>query len=583
MDKIKTVKIKNPNGSVSEETYTIAVDARNVDMENGKELQETIGTINIDNDGDISNQLKNLKSNKINKIDIIDNLESNDKNKVLSANQGKEINDKLKKKPYYYNNVAEMKADKKLKAGDMAVTLGYYEINDDGSANYYISSNKPIVGYYETLNNGNYAILINGDNVKQFGCYGDNIHNDTANFMKAINNINGIVYVPYGTYLIDNIILNENSKLIGYNENKCVINCTENNNFITIKDKTVKNILIKNLTINGKDMTNIIYLNINETTSEPFYSELSNLRINKGNYGIYLGNRIIGINVNNIKMKENNYGIYLKQCTDSNFTFIDIQKSKVCGIYGTVYSSKFSNIKVWTSYGNGYEINAGSNLLSNCEAQEIVGHGFVFTQGSNLIANNLVSDRVGTNNDFTSPTDKSKYNFHITGITNLILSCECADFRSNEFGVSELGCIYLKNSAHVNINCIISPDNTSTPLTREGSTYNNNIIINNNQYLDQNYTINNENTPTSITKSYVMNDNNYKVSVDNRFRILKDNNAHITINNDLLSLGAYQNKLTFFSGTGVTKRTVSGQATDLDSTMALVNAIYTALHEYNLI
>ena len=374
-----------------------------------------------------------------------------------------------------FTNVNDLK-DADLQDGMKATTLGYYEINDGGNANYYITSTKPISDYYETLNNGNYAVLINGDNVKQFGCYGDNIHNDTINFMKAINNINGVVYVPYGAYLIDNIILNENTKLVGYNEDKCIINCSENNNFITIKDNTVKNILIKNLTINGKDTTNIIYLNIDGTTSEPFYSELSNLRINKGNYGIYLGNRIIGINVNNIKMKENNYGIYLQQCTDSNISFIDIQKSKVCGIYGKVYSTKFNNIKVWTSYGNGYEINAGSNLLSNCEAQEIVGHGFVFTQGSNLIANNLVSDRVGTNNDFTTPTtEKSKYNFHITGITNLILSCECADFRSNEFGVSELGCIYLKNSAHVNINCIISPDNTSTPLTREGSTYNNNI------------------------------------------------------------------------------------------------------------
>ena len=93
MDKIKTVKIKNSDGSVSEETYTISVDARNVDMDNGKELQETIGTIDIDNDGDISNQLKDLKNNKINKTDIIDKLESNNKDKVLSANQGKNLNE----------------------------------------------------------------------------------------------------------------------------------------------------------------------------------------------------------------------------------------------------------------------------------------------------------------------------------------------------------------------------------------------------------------------------------------------------------------------------------------------------------
>ena len=66
MDKIKTVKIKNPDGSISEETYTISVDAKNVDMKNGKDLQNTIGDINIDTDGNIAEQLDNLKNNKVN-------------------------------------------------------------------------------------------------------------------------------------------------------------------------------------------------------------------------------------------------------------------------------------------------------------------------------------------------------------------------------------------------------------------------------------------------------------------------------------------------------------------------------------
>ncbi len=60
MDKIKTVKIKNPDGSVSEETYTISVDAKDVDMKNGKDLQDTIGDINVDRDGSIAEQLKNI-------------------------------------------------------------------------------------------------------------------------------------------------------------------------------------------------------------------------------------------------------------------------------------------------------------------------------------------------------------------------------------------------------------------------------------------------------------------------------------------------------------------------------------------
>lgn len=70
MDKIKTVKIKNPDGSVSEESYTISVDAEDVDMKNGKDLQDTIGDINIDRDGSIAEQLK----------DIIERLEALEEN-----------------------------------------------------------------------------------------------------------------------------------------------------------------------------------------------------------------------------------------------------------------------------------------------------------------------------------------------------------------------------------------------------------------------------------------------------------------------------------------------------------------------
>lgn len=60
MDKIKTVKIKNEDDSISEETYTISVDALNVDMANNKNLQDTIGDIDIDTDGNIAEQLKNI-------------------------------------------------------------------------------------------------------------------------------------------------------------------------------------------------------------------------------------------------------------------------------------------------------------------------------------------------------------------------------------------------------------------------------------------------------------------------------------------------------------------------------------------
>lgn len=60
MDKIKTVKIKNEDGTVGEESYFISVDAINVDMSNGKDLQDTVGDINVDENGSIASQLDNL-------------------------------------------------------------------------------------------------------------------------------------------------------------------------------------------------------------------------------------------------------------------------------------------------------------------------------------------------------------------------------------------------------------------------------------------------------------------------------------------------------------------------------------------
>lgn len=106
MNKIKTVKIKNQDGSVSEETYTISVDAKDVDMKNGKNLQDAIGDINVDRDGNISEQLKNLNNNKIDYIDIIDNLESDNKNEVLSARQGKILNELVEEAKYNsYNKI----------------------------------------------------------------------------------------------------------------------------------------------------------------------------------------------------------------------------------------------------------------------------------------------------------------------------------------------------------------------------------------------------------------------------------------------------------------------------------------------
>ena len=76
----------------------------------------------------------------------------------IDTTDGESVQLKLNKKPYYYNNVANMKADTKLKMGDMVITLGYYEANDGNGCFYKVRNllntdvvdNENIIALYNT-------------------------------------------------------------------------------------------------------------------------------------------------------------------------------------------------------------------------------------------------------------------------------------------------------------------------------------------------------------------------------------------------------------------------------------------------
>lgn len=264
MDKIKTVKIKNEDGTVSEESYSISVDAINVDMFNGKDLQDTVGNIDIDNDGNIASQLKKIDK-KININDIIDNLNTEQSNKPLSAKQGYELNVRLNKKPYYYNTVADMKADTGLKIGDMAITLGYYQINDGGGAEYNIITGNYTDdgGSYHKLNNNLFAELIIRKNTvdpKQFGAYGDGEHDDALALQKAINKAH--VLMNKGTYLLNSTVVIGANKI--FDGNRCTLKPAEDIYALSILGNTFANvkteIQIKNVNIDCGLHGNGIYM-----------------------------------------------------------------------------------------------------------------------------------------------------------------------------------------------------------------------------------------------------------------------------------------------------------------------------------
>ena len=112
-----------------------------------------------------------------------------------------------------FNSVEEMKASNTLKAGALAKTQGFYAAGDGGGADYLVTDD---IGEDEideasviALQNNLYAKLIIKDfiNVKQWGAYGDGVHDDTKALQKAIDYREvKLKYFPNGVYCVSDTL-----------------------------------------------------------------------------------------------------------------------------------------------------------------------------------------------------------------------------------------------------------------------------------------------------------------------------------------------------------------------------------------
>jgi hypothetical protein len=123
-----------------------------------------------------------------------------------------------------YDTVADMKEADNLVDGSFAQTLGFHSKNDGGAAIYKIRTitNEDTVNEMDILSLNDETLiaeLINNNvyNVKQYGAYGDNEHDDTDvldYIFKKLENGHIKIEIPEGTYLIsDTLVIKES-----YNE-----------------------------------------------------------------------------------------------------------------------------------------------------------------------------------------------------------------------------------------------------------------------------------------------------------------------------------------------------------------------------
>lgn len=283
---------------------------------------------------------------------------------------GESVEAKLGKKPYYYDTVADMKADTKLKVGDMAVTLGYYSANDGGTAKYKIRqiTNQDTEDdiFIIALADENLVaeLLYDEINTKQIGCYVDNDHDDTTkiNYVltKFKTNNGGTLIFNDGTYKVTQI------EVDGYNGN-VVNNITlksqtkygaklysTGNNIILIKNHG-EGIVIDGLFLYGDSTNTGINSNCNVANSI-----FKNIKIENVYDGININYPHWLLTFTDIVIKPSHNGLYLKS-------------------EGT--SSSLNNIYVYGGNGNAYFLGGAYSSATNLACDHFSGIPYEFNYG----------------------------------------------------------------------------------------------------------------------------------------------------------------------------------------------------------
>ena len=377
----------------------------------------------LNNNGQVVNELKDYVENYFENLDVQEEINNKLDEMAESGVLQDIITSYLQVSGVLaYNTVADMKVAENLIDGSIAKTLGYYSINDSGSAYYKIReiSNSDVVDemFIISLNDDNLIaelIVDENFNSKQVGIYGDGIHDDTEKLQNAIDS-------NYKIKLIGSIKVSNSINIdVGYHKGITGTIGTKILADYGINSYNIFN-LINSLyddqgggiygTVDQFNIENLIFSDINgtDTTLDP----------HDGN-GIFLGNGSCNLTIKNcifenlvngitssntakgiynIKIKKcyfrhNDYGIYLN-CVASNDCGENIRlinctlgTSKYGNFINNDLDINFITCSFDYNLGNTLIINDGSNVtLTSCHIEWYSSTPlFVIKNNSSLICN----------------------------------------------------------------------------------------------------------------------------------------------------------------------------------------------------
>lgn len=287
---------------------------------------------------------------------------------------GYEVKD-AKARPF--KTLTELKSRTNLVDGDIVSTIGYYEPNDGGGSEYYITSVLSDTEHQEILNNGLYANLIidKSIDIKQLGAIGndENYASQNKEIIEKALSLCECVYIS-DTYYVDSVTIPSYKNVIGKSVN--ISKLTSKNNSIFI--------------LNNSEYVNISKLSFNNSNIGIEFKGESNAFINIDNCNFHM--LVDGIkgghegHVNNVTItnsffrSSSNSGINLKYGT-GQINAINIKNNDISfNKYGIIFYG--NNVVV---ENNSIQANTNHAILVNDENYDNSYNMFCF--GSKITNN----------------------------------------------------------------------------------------------------------------------------------------------------------------------------------------------------